>query len=107
MDDKKKPNISRFIVIMLFASFSFVYAMANMGYYEYQNHNKRVMTDEQIIKFEEDIKKGVELDLNNYVTSDTSIIKNQISLKLSKFIGNISQKTIRKIFKILNKIVET
>ena len=40
MDDKKKTNISRFIVIMLFASFSFVYAMANMGYYEYQNHRR-------------------------------------------------------------------
>ena len=107
MDDKKKINLSRFIVIILFAAFSFVYAMANMGYYEYRNHNKRVMTDEQVKKFEEDIKNGVELDLNNYVSNDTSIIKNQMSLKISKLIGNISQKTIRKIFKILNKIVET
>ena len=107
MDDKKKNNLSRFIVMILFASFSFVYAMANMGYYEYRNHNKRVMTDEQIEKFEEDIKNGVELDLNNYVSNDTSIIKKQVSLKISKLIGNISQKTIRKIFKILNKIVET
>lgn len=107
MDDKKKTNLSRFIVIILFASFSFVYAMANMGYYEYRNHNKRVMTDEQIEKFEEDIKNGVELDLNNYISNDTSIIKKQMSLKISKLIGNISQKTIRKIFKILNKIVET
>ena len=65
------------------------------------------MTEEQITKFEEDIKNGVEVDLNNYVSNDTSIIKNQVSLKLSKFIGNISQKAIRKIFKILNKIVET
>ncbi len=107
MDNKKKPNILRFVVIVLFASFSFVYAMANMGYYEYRNHNKRVMTDEQIEKFEEDIKKGIELDLNNYVNKDSRIIKNQMSLKISRLIGNISQKTIRKIFKILNKIVET
>jgi len=107
VDEKKKFNALRFIVLTIFAAFSFVYIMANMGYYEYRNHNKRLMTDEQIEKFEEDVKKGVELDLNNYVVNDTSIIKNQLSLKVSKFIGNISQKLIRKIFKILNKIVET
>ena len=107
MESKKKFNIFRFIILCLLMTYSFVFFMANMGYSEYRNHNRRVITEENIRKFEEDIKNGKKLDVNNYVVKDTFIVKNQSSLKISKSIGSITRKTIQKIFKILNKIVET
>lgn len=107
MENKKKFSILRFIILSLIMTFSFVFLLANMGYSEYKNHNKRVITEENIKKFEEDIKNGKELDIDNYVVKETFITKNQSSLKLSKTIGLLTRKTIQKIFKILNKIVET
>jgi hypothetical protein len=107
MENKKKINISRFVILCLFTTFSFVFALSNLGYTEYQSHNKKIITEENIKKFENDIKSGKELDIESYVVKETFMIKNQNSLKLSKIIGSITRKTIQKIFKILNKIVET
>ena len=107
MENKKKINFLRFIILSLMATFSFVFLLSNMGYSEYKNYNKKKVTEENIKRFEEDIKSGKELNIDNYIEKETFITKNQSSLKLSKTIGLLIRKTIQKIFKILNKIVET
>ena len=107
MENKNKFNIFRFIILCLLVSYSFVFLLANMGYLEYKNYNKRILTEENIKRFEEDVKNKKELDIENYIVKENFITKNQNSLKLSKLIGSVTRKTIQKIFKILNKIVET
>lgn len=106
-DKKKKINIFKFVFICIFATYTAVFIMVNMGYYEYKNYSKKILTQKQIEKFENDIKNGIELDINEYLVKDSVINKKQISLKISKIIGDISRKSIQEIFKILNKIVET
>lgn len=105
-DDKFK--IIKYIFIVLFASYTAIYIMVNLGYYEYTNYNKKVFTEEQIKKFEEDIKNGIVLDANEYlVQEDTVNREKQMGLKVSEMIGVISRKSIEEIFKLLNKFVET
>lgn len=107
MKEAKKYNFIVYIFLILFMTFTAVFIMVNMGYYEYSNYTKKVFTEEQIKKFEEDIKNGVPLDMNKYLVEDKKVAGGGIGLRVSKMIGNVSRKSIEEIFKLLNKVVET
>lgn len=108
MKEDKKQNIFKFIFLVLFMTYTAIYIMVNLGYYEYSSYTKKVFTEEQIKKFEEDVKNGIELDINDYLVEEKNISKNkQIGLKISEFIGNCSKRSIEEIFKLLNKVIET
>ena len=108
MKEIKKEKVIKYIVLVLFFTYSAIFIMVNLGYYEYSNYTKKVFTEDQIKKFEEDIKNGIELDMNEYLVDQKSYDnKKRIGLKISEFIGDCSRKSIKEIFKILNKIVET
>ena len=105
---KNSSKILSFLFLVLFISYTAIYIMVNLGYYEYSNYNKKVFTEEQIKKFEEDIKNGVILDATEYlVREDIVNTKKQLGLKISELIGVVSRKSIEEIFKLLNKFVET
>lgn len=108
MKEDKKTNILKFTFLVLFMTYTAIYIMVNLGYYEYSNYTKKVFTEEQIKKFEEDIKNGVELDINEYLVEEKDLSsRKQIGLKISEFIGDCSKKSIEEIFKLLNKVIET
>lgn len=107
MKEAKKYNFIVYIFLILFMTFTAVFIMVNMGYYEYSNYTKKVFTEEQIKKFEEDIKNGVPLDMNKYLVEDKKVAGGGVGLRVSKMIGNVSRKSIEEIFKLLNKVVET
>lgn len=86
-------NHKRFnrILFVLFLSFLAIYYSANVGLIDYQSKYKKDLTEEEIIKFEEDIKNGVDIDLTKY-KKDESRFNNSLSkvtLKVSNGIGNI------------------
>ena len=108
MKEVKGKKIFGYIFLVLFMTFTAVFIMVNLGYYEYSNYTKRVFTEEQIKKFEEDIKNGIALDINDYLIEEKTVdVNGQLGLKLSQIIGDISRITIEKIFELLNKVVET
>lgn len=108
MKEDKKGNILKFVFLVFFMTYAAIYIMVNLGYYEYSSYTKKVFTEEQIKKFEEDIKNGIQLDINDYLVEEENVSKNkQIGLKISEFIGNCSKKSIEEIFKLLNKVIET
>lgn len=108
MKKDKSKNVFGYIFLVLFMTFSAIFIMVNLGYYEYSNYTKKVFTEEQIKKFEEDISNGVALDINDYLVEEKIVSTNgQIGLKISKLIGKISRIGIEKIFELLNKVVET
>ncbi|MBQ8234138.1 MAG: hypothetical protein IJZ36_00970 [Bacilli bacterium] len=103
----KKINIFS-ILITLIVIYLILYFANITGYYEYTNYNKTTLTNEQIKKFEEDIKMGNNIDINDYVVK-----KIDYQNKISKFNKEVS-KTVNKVFKnfiqktlgYLNKIVD-
>ncbi|HPF82778.1 MAG TPA: hypothetical protein PLV83_01215 [Bacilli bacterium] len=107
-ENKKTNNVIKYIFLIIFMTYTAIFVMVNMGYYEYSNYTKKVFTEEQIKKFENDIKSGIELDINNYLVDEKEVFsKKQIGSKISEFIGNCSKTGIEKIFKLLNKVIET
>ena len=56
MKKNKKNKIFKFIFGLFFMSFLVIYFSELTGYYEYQNYKKTSLTEEQIKKFEEDVK---------------------------------------------------
>ena len=65
---------------------------------------KRNLTEAQIIKFEEDVKNGVEIDLNDYVVKEKTYNNKvtDINKKISHFISSISKKVFEYVFKSID-----
>ena len=110
MDKKKKRNkVARYTFFFLFLCFIVSYAICESGYYEYELANKKILTEEQIKKFEEDVKNGSEVDLKDYTVETridytnkfTDLVSNT-SMSINKYL----KKSIESIFGLLNKVVQ-
>lgn len=108
---KKKKNNKAFNIIfgIFFISFLVVYFSDLTGYYEYKNHKKAALTEEQIKKFEEDVANGKEVDLSEYLVIDNKNYNNKLSKltsKLSDGISDIVESGVESTFKFLSSLVE-
>lgn len=109
MKKNNKKRIFKFIFSVFFLSFLVIYVSELTGYYEYQNYKKTALTAEQIRQFEEDVKNGKEIDLNNYIVEENKNYNNTLSKlasKLSDGISNIVKSGVDNTFKFLSKVVE-
>lgn len=105
--DKKK--IFKLVFSLLFLSFLIGYVIEETGYYEYNLQNKTVMTNEAMSKFEQDLKDGKDVSMEDYVvktekdyTSTLTKGTNKVSLK----VNNVLKKGIESVFKVLSNFVE-
>ena len=109
MKKDSKNKILKFIFYVLFISFLVIYFSELTGYYEYQNHKKTTLTEEQIKKFEDDIKNGKEVDINDYLINDRIKYNNALSnlaSKLSDGISKIVNNGVEYIFKYVSRLIE-
>lgn len=109
MKKDRKNKIVKFIFSLFFISFLVIYFSEVTGYYEYQNHIKASLTEEQIKKFEDDVKNGNKVDINEYLTADTKKYNNTLSKlasKLSDEISNIVNSGVEYTFKYISKLIE-
>lgn len=106
--NKKLNKIFWHIFLVLFMAFFTLYTAGKAGYYEYTQNQKKVFTEEQIKKFEQDVSLGKEVDIEDYlVVKENFQGKNKrLGLKISEFIGEYTKLGVDKIFKILSKLVE-
>lgn len=105
----KKNRIINLVGILLFFSFVVIYLLELTGYYEYQNHKKTVLTEQQIKRFEKDVADGKEININEYLIINETKYNNILSKftsKLSSGISNIVQSGVESTFKVLSKLVE-
>ena len=86
-------KIFKYFITVIILIFLIAYFIEYTGYYEYSLHNKKVLTEEQIAKFEDDVSKGIEIDLNSYLKENTIDYSNSltrtttlVNLKLNKYI---------------------
>ena len=94
--------------MVFFLSFLVIYFSEITGYYQYQNHKKATLTQEQIKKFENDIAEGKEVDINEYLVADNRTYNNKLSKltsKLSDGISSVVESGVESTFKFLSRLV--
>ena len=109
MKKDKKNKIYRLVFYLFFISFLIIYFSELTGYYEYQNHKKTSLTEEQIKKFEEDVKNGNEVDINEYLIVDNKKYNNTLSKlasKLSDGISKIVNRGVEYTFRYISKLID-
>ncbi len=106
----KKYKVFKWVFLFFFVIFLTLYFSGISGYYEYQNYQKMVLTQEQIEKFEQDVKNGKEVDVKNYMVKSVTNYHNSFSnlgLKLSTGISSIIEKSVIKVFGAISGFVTT
>ncbi len=88
-------KIFRGFIWFLFLGFLVLYFSQASGYYEDLNNKKSTLTEEKIKEFEQDVKSGKEIKVENYVVN----IKKDYGNKVSSF-GLFTSKAFAKYFKI-------
>lgn len=77
---KKKPSRHFFRVLgILFLIFIILYISIECGYYETKLSKKSALTEENIAKFEKDIKEGQVVDINSYIIEENIDYSNNIT----------------------------
>lgn len=79
------------------------------GYYEYYLASQRNLTKKEMEHFENDVREGKDIDVNDYISEDrvdysTSLTKktSEVSLKLNEYLNKVIGAT----FKVLEKFVK-
>ncbi len=111
-EDKKKlcNKIFSRILLALFIAFLAIYVSSATGYYEFEQHNKMVLTEEKIREFEQDVADGKEVDIKNYIVKDTPSYQNNLSKlgnSFSTHLESFVQSGIESTFKFIGKLLGT
>lgn len=107
MNKKKKTNKGLVLLGVLFILYLIVLYAKGSGKFDYKEYNKMIITKEAMNRFEEDVKNGVDLSINEYINSYQKDYSNTIT-KIGAKIGEETKKamttTFPKIFKVLGKL---
>ena len=109
MKKKKSNNMFKFLFTITFLFFLTIYFASSTGYYEYKNYQKSKYIDNQLKKYEEDIKNGVAIDLNEYIKKSEESYDNKLSVKASKlsnFISKLVKGGVENTFKYISKLID-
>ena len=98
----------KIVFIVVIALYLLLYFSYKNGYYKDINSEKKILTEEKIKEYEEDLKNGVDVSQKEYVVLAPSYDNNltRSLLKISKAIESGIDKTIKYIFKKLNNMVD-
>ena len=91
-------------IILVIMFLSVYFSRYNTNYYE----NRNVLTEEAIVKFEQDIKEGKDISINTYLKEekDYNNKASTIGLKLSQGIEIGFKKSLKLLFKCMEGLVE-
>ena len=109
MKKDKKIKIFKVLFVILFVIYLTIYKKKKTGYYEYKNYQKAILTKEQIAKFEEDVKNGKNVRINDYVVNTNKHYQTNLSKmgsNLSDLISKFVNKGINSSFDFLIKLVD-
>lgn len=104
----KKDNIFKIVFCILLLVYLSLYFAGISGYYEYRNYKKMVLTEEQINRFEEDVKEGKEINVEDYIVEENNNHNNKIAnagKKLSFTISSSMSKVLTKCFKVISNFI--
>lgn len=105
----KKRKLVKMLVYSVILVFLFSYFIEQSGYYEYNLQMKKNLTEEEIKRFESDVKAGRDIDINSYLKSDSVDYSNKltsatsdVSISLNKYL----KRAINNTFYILEKLIK-
>lgn len=107
MEEVKSSNKLLKILLFMFVGFLILTISKETGLYEYQVHNKTILTKEAMLKFENDVEKGKDISINDYLESeykDYSNIVSKTGSNLNKFIELFMNKGIKKTLKVMSHL---
>lgn len=97
------------LIWILFISFLVLQLAYDNGYYEDLNEKKTRLTEEKIKEFEEDVRNGKKIDVNNYIVEIDKNYNNRISdfgLITSKVIATTFKWSMNKLFSGIDKMMD-
>ena len=111
MENKQKifNKVSKYIIILSFVTFLTLYISLETGYYDYTNYKYKTLTEKEIKKFEEDVKNGKDISLDDYKNNTKINYSNKMSdigTNVSSILNNNVKKGIEGFFGLLNDMVE-
>ena len=104
----KHKSIIKFCCIFILFIFICSYIVESMGYYEYYLASKKRLTEEEMIKFENDVRDGKEVNIDNYLKESNIDYSNNLTKKTSEIslkFNDYLRGFIGRIFKVLEKLV--
>lgn len=102
-------KIFKVTTIIIFILFFCTMMLSLSGYYQSTLQRKTALTNEAINAFEQDIKAGKDIDINNYIEMNKKDYDNAFTESgryISKKINNLISSGIEKSLKIIIKIIE-
>lgn len=105
----KSKKIAKLFIYIILLTFFFSYILEKSGYYEYNLQSKKNLTEEEIKKFEQDIKEGKDVDITNYLKDNTTDYSNNLTKTASQFSINLNKYLNRAIsgtFDIFGKLIK-
>ena len=97
----------KFTFLGLLGIFLLLFVSYENGYYERINGEKALMTEEMIMKYEEDLANGIDVTKEDYSIkkNDYANLYTRTSLKVSNKVEDTIDSVIKFIFKKLNDMV--
>lgn len=99
-------KVSVFIIVIVFLVMFF---SSSSGYYEYELNKKSNLTQDAIDRFEQDVRDGKEIDINDYLIEDNKDYSNTFSnagLKISNNIEKFFSEGVKLIFNSIGNLVD-
>lgn len=98
----KKKKIIKFFIEVIIIVFIFSYVIQQSGYYEYNLQSKRNMTENEIKKFEKDVKSGKNVDVRDYLNDVSTDYSNNLTETTTSFSLNLNRYLIKAIGNMMN-----
>ena len=95
-----KEKIIKYLLLSIIFAFLALYFFGGR-IYEYRLKEKKTLTEEQIKKFESDVKNGVEIDINDYVFKEKDYSNNIV--KINDKISDVIESGFKKVFQYVLK----
>ena len=104
-----KNKVFLFLLFTFLAFFIVLLIAESQGYYKNRNEKAKVLTEEQIKEFEEDVASGKDIDIKKYVLYEDKDYSNDVSsnvYKVSLKLEGAVDKVIKLIFNSAGSMVE-
>lgn len=102
-------KLLKLIILLILIVFLASYFTIQTGYYDYKLQRKTALTEEQIKKFEQDVKEGKDVDISDYTVNDKVDYSNNLTdsvYKVSVSTNKALKKSIESVFGLLNNLVK-
>jgi len=103
-----KEKLFKTVFTLLLIIYLCIYFSSISGLYEYKNYKKVSLTSVQIEKFEQDIKEGKPINIDNYMIEERTMHNNKLGnagKKISYTISDTMKKVLSSSYDFLSKFV--